>query len=146
METPAKAQTNEAPRFGCPHCGSEAVSEVNKMDTLVEVQTWTPEGFPEDYGQHRDIYESMVATGYWCDECNRDFDMPAPIGEEDEEEAEEQAIAAATLAGDPVRETAPELLLCLEELLRATPASVPLGTRERARAMIARAKGQVPNA
>jgi predicted RNA-binding Zn-ribbon protein involved in translation (DUF1610 family) len=68
-----------APQFGCPHCGSEEISENNTVQVHLRVSEWDEEGEPAGYAYPWRILDSTMTTAetgsrYHCDVCGEEFE------------------------------------------------------------------------
>ena len=71
------------PRFGCPACKSEDVSENNIVQVRLRVAEWDAEGEPIDFlGMWREVDDTMRCVEedeglrYHCNDCAHEFDLP----------------------------------------------------------------------
>lgn len=71
------------PRFGCPACKSEAVSENNIVQVRLRVAEWDAEGEPADFrGSWREVDDTIRSVNenegsrYHCHDCDNEFDLP----------------------------------------------------------------------
>jgi hypothetical protein len=70
--------TSSAPRFGCPNCGGEDISENNVVSVLLKVSAWCDDGEPAGY-QYPWREKGGLAVEddkprYHCDACDQDFE------------------------------------------------------------------------
>ena len=74
------------PRFGCPRCNSEEVSENNIVQVRFQVAEWDANGEPVDFCSRRDEIADTIrcvtedeASRFHCRNCGAEFEMPERI-------------------------------------------------------------------
>lgn len=77
------------PRFGCPACHSEDVSENNIVKVRLRVSEWNDDGEPADFRYPWNEIDDTIRTveenegaRYHCNECDNEFDQPERINKE----------------------------------------------------------------
>ena len=77
------------PRFGCPACKSENISENNIVQVRLRVAEWDAQGEPVDFRYPwREVDDTIRCVNenegarYNCNECANEFDIPEPINRE----------------------------------------------------------------
>jgi hypothetical protein len=76
------------PRFVCPNCRSESLSENNMVQVRVPVIAWDATGRPLDFRPRwREVEDTIrcvranEALRYHCEDCNEEFDAPESINQ-----------------------------------------------------------------
>lgn len=75
------------PRFGCPACKSETVSENNVTRVRSQVAVWEPEGEHADFRYPWDEVDDTIrcvnedeGLRYHCNDCENEFETPEGLG------------------------------------------------------------------
>jgi len=69
----------ENPRFGCPHCNGENISENNFLHVLLRVSEWCEDGEPASYSypwREKELNSTGEANipRYYCSACDQNFE------------------------------------------------------------------------
>jgi len=76
----------ERPRFGCPLCKGETISENNFLHVLLRVSEWCEDGEPASYSypwrekELNSIAEADIPR-YYCSACDRNFEEVIRLGD-----------------------------------------------------------------
>jgi hypothetical protein len=67
-----------APRFGCPNCKSEDISENNILPVYLRVSAWCSDGEPASYSypwrEKGGLVTDDANPRYHCNHCEEDFE------------------------------------------------------------------------
>lgn len=76
----------QKPRFGCPHCSGDQISENNVVGVRLRVTEWDEDGEPADFAYPWHVKDETMTTDeenprYYCEECGKEFEEPASLSE-----------------------------------------------------------------